>query len=101
MFASLGSRVISPDVHLLPTPAFHKYNIRFCTAVLQAAPQVASAVAVATIGSPADPTHVRHLFADAAGYQNSNQFDLAATEWRQQSKTGSRTHQARDPRVGH
>ena len=37
------------------------------TAVLQAAPEVASAVAVATIGSPADPTHVRHLFADAAG----------------------------------
>ena len=36
------------------------------TAVLQAAPQVASAVAVATIGSPADPTHVRHLFDGAA-----------------------------------
>jgi len=37
------------------------------TAVLQAAPEVASAVAVATIGSPADPVHVRHMFADAAG----------------------------------
>ena len=37
------------------------------TAVLQAAPEIASAVAVATIGSPADPAHVRHMFADAAG----------------------------------
>ena len=37
------------------------------TAVLQAAPEIASAVAVATIGSPADPAHVRHLFNDAAG----------------------------------
>jgi putative redox protein len=36
------------------------------TAVLQAAPQVASAVAVATIGSPADPVHIRHLFDAAA-----------------------------------
>lgn len=36
------------------------------TAVLQAAPELRSAVAVATIGSPADPAHVRHLFADAA-----------------------------------
>ncbi len=36
------------------------------TAVLQAAPQVASAVAVATIGSPSDPLHVRHLFDGAA-----------------------------------
>ena len=35
------------------------------TAVLQAAPQVASAVAVATIGSPADPQHVTHLFRDS------------------------------------
>jgi len=35
------------------------------TAVLQAAPQVPSAVAVATIGSPADPGHVAHLFAGA------------------------------------
>ncbi len=35
------------------------------TAVLQAAPQVASAVAVATIGSPADPQHVAHLFRDS------------------------------------
>ena len=33
------------------------------TAVLQAAPQVPSAVAVATIGSPFDPAHVLHLFA--------------------------------------
>ncbi len=32
------------------------------TAVLQAAPRVPSAVAVATIGSPADPQHVTHLF---------------------------------------
>jgi len=35
------------------------------TAVLQAAPQVPSAVAVATIGSPFDPAHVLHLFAGA------------------------------------
>ena len=32
------------------------------TAVLQAAPRIPSAVAVATIGSPADPVHVTHLF---------------------------------------
>ncbi len=37
------------------------------TAVLQAAPQLPSAVAVATIGSPADPVHVRHLLADVQG----------------------------------
>ena len=35
------------------------------TAVLQAAPRVPSAVAVATIGSPADPQHVRHLFRES------------------------------------
>ena len=35
------------------------------TAVLQAAAEVASAVAVATIGSPAEPTHVAHMFRDA------------------------------------
>ncbi len=35
------------------------------TAVLQAASQVPSAVAVATIGSPAEPTHVRHMFSGA------------------------------------
>lgn len=35
------------------------------TAVLQAAPNVPSAVAVATIGSPSDPDHVRHLFSGA------------------------------------
>lgn len=35
------------------------------TAVLQAAPQVPSAVAVATIGSPADPGHVTHLFRES------------------------------------
>ncbi|MBT8447152.1 MAG: bifunctional alpha/beta hydrolase/OsmC family protein [Gammaproteobacteria bacterium] len=35
------------------------------TAVLQAAAEVPSAVAVATIGSPADPGHVRHLFGNA------------------------------------
>lgn len=33
------------------------------TAVLQAAPGVPSAVAIATIGSPADPKHVAHMFA--------------------------------------
>jgi putative redox protein len=33
------------------------------TAVLQAAAKIPSAVAVATIGSPADPLHVSHLFA--------------------------------------
>ena len=33
------------------------------TAVLQAAPQIPSAVAVATLGSPADPAHVAHMFA--------------------------------------
>ena len=32
------------------------------TAVLQAARDIPSAVAVATIGSPSDPTHVAHLF---------------------------------------
>ncbi|MDJ0814327.1 MAG: bifunctional alpha/beta hydrolase/OsmC family protein [Woeseiaceae bacterium] len=35
------------------------------TAVLQAASSIPSAVAVATIGSPADPAHVTHLFGDA------------------------------------
>ena len=35
------------------------------TAVLQAARDIPSAVAVATIGSPADPRHVAHLFAGA------------------------------------
>ena len=35
------------------------------TAVLQAAPRVQSAVAVATIGSPADPQHVKHLFRES------------------------------------
>jgi putative redox protein len=35
------------------------------TAVLRAAAEVPSAVAVATIGSPADPAHVAHLFGDA------------------------------------
>jgi putative redox protein len=34
------------------------------TAVLQAAHDIPSAVAVATIGSPADPAHVAHLFGD-------------------------------------
>ena len=34
------------------------------TAVLQAAAGIDSAVAVATIGSPSTPAHVRHLFAD-------------------------------------
>ena len=33
------------------------------TAVLQAAARIPSAVAVATIGSPADPAHVTHLLA--------------------------------------
>ena len=35
------------------------------TAVLQAAPKVPSAVAVATIGSPADPSHVAHMFRES------------------------------------
>ena len=35
------------------------------TAVLQAAPNVPSAVAVATIGSPSDPQHVAHMFEEA------------------------------------
>jgi putative redox protein len=35
------------------------------TAVLRAAADIPSAVAVATIGSPADPAHVAHLFGDA------------------------------------
>ncbi len=35
------------------------------TAVLQAAPQIAAAVAVATIGSPADPQHVSQLFRES------------------------------------
>ena len=36
------------------------------TAVLQAAHDIPSAAAVATIGSPADPAHVEHLLAPAA-----------------------------------
>ncbi len=35
------------------------------TAVLQAAPELSSVAAVATIGSPADPAHVEHLLAGA------------------------------------
>lgn len=35
------------------------------TAVLQAAPEIPSAVAVATIGSPSAPAHVSHMFEDA------------------------------------
>lgn len=35
------------------------------TAVLQAAAAIPSAVAVATIGSPSEPTHVAHMFGDA------------------------------------
>jgi len=35
------------------------------TAILQAATEVPSAVAVATIGSPSDPAHVRHLLSGA------------------------------------
>ena len=38
------------------------------TAVLQAAPQVETAVAVATIGSPAEPTHVARMF---GGHEDS------------------------------
>ncbi len=47
------------------------------TAVLQAAARVPSAVAVATIGSPADPAHVQHLFGDArAELESSGQADV-------------------------
>jgi putative redox protein len=47
------------------------------TAVLQAAASVPSAVAVATIGSPADPTHVAHLFGDARDeLESSGQADV-------------------------
>lgn len=35
------------------------------TAVLRAAAEIPSAVAVATLGSPSDPVHVKHLFADS------------------------------------
>jgi uncharacterized OsmC-like protein/alpha/beta superfamily hydrolase len=35
------------------------------TAILQAAPSIASALAVATIGSPSDPAHVSHLLGGA------------------------------------
>ncbi len=35
------------------------------TAVLQAASSIPSAAAVATIGSPSEPTHVAHMFGDA------------------------------------
>lgn len=42
------------------------------TAVLQAAASVPSAVAVATIGSPADPAHVEHLFGDARDELDAN-----------------------------
>ena len=47
------------------------------TAVLQAAASVPSAVAVATIGSPADPAHVEHLFGDARDeLESSGQADV-------------------------
>ncbi|MDJ0905197.1 MAG: bifunctional alpha/beta hydrolase/OsmC family protein, partial [Woeseiaceae bacterium] len=47
------------------------------TAVLQAAASVPSAVAVATIGSPADPAHVQHLFGDARDeLESSGQADV-------------------------
>ncbi|MEM7611984.1 MAG: bifunctional alpha/beta hydrolase/OsmC family protein [Pseudomonadota bacterium] len=42
------------------------------TAVLQAAPQITEAVAVATIGSPSTPTHVAHLFKDASADIEAN-----------------------------
>jgi putative redox protein len=42
------------------------------TAVLQAAASIPSAVAVATIGSPADPAHVAHLFGDARDELEAN-----------------------------
>ena len=42
------------------------------TAVLQAAAALPSAVAVATIGSPADPLHVRHLLSDAEAELRAN-----------------------------
>lgn len=35
------------------------------TAVLRAAREISSAVAIATIGSPAEPAHVKHLFGDS------------------------------------
>ena len=41
------------------------------TAVLQAASDIPSAVAVATIGSPADPAHVARLFGDAGSQLES------------------------------
>ncbi len=48
------------------------------TAVLQAAASVDSAVAVATIGSPADPAHVQHLFGDAGEeLESSGQADVS------------------------
>ncbi len=47
------------------------------TAVLQAAASAPSAVAVATIGSPADPAHVEHLFGDARDeLESSGQADV-------------------------
>jgi len=42
------------------------------TAVLQVAEEVPSAVAVATIGSPADPGHVTHMLKGAAGALRDN-----------------------------
>lgn len=47
------------------------------TAVLQAASGIPSAVAVATIGSPADPAHVEHLFGEARDeLETSGQADV-------------------------
>ena len=42
------------------------------TAVLQAAPSVSGAVAVATIGSPADPGHVAHMFVESEAELRQN-----------------------------
>jgi len=42
------------------------------TAVLQAASDVPSAVAVATIGSPSDPAHVAHMFKDTEAELREN-----------------------------
>ena len=44
------------------------------TAVLQAAADTPSAVAVATIGSPSEPTHVAHMFASAQEELGKNGF---------------------------
>ncbi len=55
------------------------------TAVLRAARQIPSAVAVATLGSPAEPAHVKHLFGDSLAALEENgsaEVDLGGRRFR-------------------